>query len=390
MSVLTGAGVDRVFSGVKRNSTVYRFARGIFLIASLISAASALGIFLLGNRTLAMGLVSWALGAAFLLGLLLWRPTIQKTLPSTHMLLLVLLCLDIVLFARTIVSSNPYPSLLSPARTVLEYFIPRTEEPSRVMFLKQARPVLNEGMALDLQTTDGYDPLIVRRYVEFITRAVASDAHPDIHRIHLENYASRLVDFLNIRYILSPVNLHDPKLILRHRNALRLYENTAALPRAFVVDRIVVKKKEEALPYMGSPQFDPRREAVVEENILSPPVHHPSARPARVHFLSYRPNTISIQVEAPTKGLLVLSDVYYPGWHVTVDGKEEKILEVNYCFRGVPLTPGSHTIKFSFKPRSFRIGLGISLASLLLCLGGLIVSKRDGYLFPFRRNRYDL
>jgi len=69
---------------------------------------------------------------------------------------------------------------------------------------------------------------------------------------------------------------------------------------------------------------------------------------------------------------LVLSDTYYPGWEVYVDEKRDKIYKANYCFRAVALSKGKHKVKFAYNPLSFRIGLYVSLTTLLLIISFII------------------
>ena len=64
-------------------------------------------------------------------------------------------------------------------------------------------------------------------------------------------------------------------------------------------------------------------------------------------------------------GLLVLSDLYYPGWKAQVDGEDVDIERVDYLLRGVPLADGHHTVEFEYAPASWRIGWILSLAGLV-------------------------
>jgi uncharacterized membrane protein YfhO len=86
-----------------------------------------------------------------------------------------------------------------------------------------------------------------------------------------------------------------------------------------------------------------------------------------VAFLSESNNRLSIRVEAETGGILVLSDTYYPGWKVFVNGREEKIIRANYNFRGVVLRAGAHQVEFDYSPFSFKLGAGITLTGILFC-----------------------
>jgi uncharacterized membrane protein YfhO len=81
---------------------------------------------------------------------------------------------------------------------------------------------------------------------------------------------------------------------------------------------------------------------------------------------SYTPNTIEIDTQSECSSLLVLSDLYDPNWNAYVDGKEKEIIRTDYLLRGIPLPEGEHTISLEYEPSSFRIGLIISGATLLL------------------------
>jgi hypothetical protein len=70
-------------------------------------------------------------------------------------------------------------------------------------------------------------------------------------------------------------------------------------------------------------------------------------------------------------GWLVLADVNYPGWHVTVDGQPAPLYTAYALLRAVPLAAGSHTVRFAFQPLSVLLGAGVSGGALLL-VGGII------------------
>ena len=76
-----------------------------------------------------------------------------------------------------------------------------------------------------------------------------------------------------------------------------------------------------------------------------------------------------VAASAAAPALLVLSDAYSDGWQATVDGQDAPIYRANYAFRGVWLAPGDHTIIFTYRPRTFLIGGGVSAITLLLLAG---------------------
>ena len=73
--------------------------------------------------------------------------------------------------------------------------------------------------------------------------------------------------------------------------------------------------------------------------------------------------------------LLLLTDNYYPGWKAAVDREETEILRANYTFRAVPLTAGGHEVRFYYDPMSFKVGLIISVLSLVAL--GVLVKPRS-------------
>ncbi|MEE8385986.1 MAG: YfhO family protein, partial [Dehalococcoidia bacterium] len=80
----------------------------------------------------------------------------------------------------------------------------------------------------------------------------------------------------------------------------------------------------------------------------------------------YGPNEVRFVVHTDAPALLVLSDVFYPGWQGYLDGDETTIYRTDAAFRGVLVPPGDHQVRMRFFPRSFQAGL--VLAVLGLCL----------------------
>jgi len=81
-----------------------------------------------------------------------------------------------------------------------------------------------------------------------------------------------------------------------------------------------------------------------------------------------RPERIVAEMTSDSAGLLVLADLFYPGWTAEVDGRPAEILRADGVFRAVVLPPGSHRIVFRYRPLSLWIGGGLSAAALLVML----------------------
>jgi uncharacterized membrane protein YfhO len=101
----------------------------------------------------------------------------------------------------------------------------------------------------------------------------------------------------------------------------------------------------------------------------------PVAAGARV--LDERANDLTVGASVPDGGgyLLVL-DSFAPGWSVTVDGTGATVLRANALFRAVRLAPGSHLVVFRYRPLSFLMGAGVSVASGLVMLALWLVGRR--------------
>jgi hypothetical protein len=150
-----------------------------------------------------------------------------------------------------------------------------------------------------------------------------------------------------------------------------LYQSPRVLPRAYVAhDARVAPDADTALTWMLRGVFDPFRSAVLEEAGGSVPQPLSSGRPiAAAEITSYEPTRVEITARAEQPAYLVLTDTWYPGWEAEVDGRPVGIVRANYLFRAVPLEPGEHHVTFAYRPWSFRLGVGVSVLSLLVLLG---------------------
>jgi len=71
-----------------------------------------------------------------------------------------------------------------------------------------------------------------------------------------------------------------------------------------------------------------------------------------------------LTARARRRGLVVLTDLFYPGWKATVDGHDTTIQRVDDVYRGVPVGPGRHVVTFSYEPLSWRAGRDVTLVAL--------------------------
>jgi hypothetical protein len=184
-------------------------------------------------------------------------------------------------------------------------------------------------------------------------------------------------DLLNVRYSIKPVTAPDPGPIYKDAQ-WKVYENPNAYPRAWVVHQAVVAPSHEAaFQQLDRPGIDLRRVAVLEKplpRLFGPDIDADET----VHFHWYEPEKMAMEVKAGTAGLVVLSEMYYPGWVATVNGKAAPIYRVDGALRGVFVSGGTSRIELVYAPASFRIGALVSLLTLAFVIGGWIyLRKRD-------------
>jgi uncharacterized membrane protein YfhO len=99
----------------------------------------------------------------------------------------------------------------------------------------------------------------------------------------------------------------------------------------------------------------------------------------------YATDSVRIHTTASADAWLVLSDTYYPGWVASVDGQPTTVLRGDVLFRAVAVPAGDHDVEFRFEPASVRLGLAISVVSLLLLILALVASGVAGNVGRRRR-----
>jgi hypothetical protein len=145
------------------------------------------------------------------------------------------------------------------------------------------------------------------------------------------------------------------------------------LPRAYFVSRAFrAQTTAEVLNRLTSPDFDPHREVIIMDSENTLDIKNGSQQIAEIQPVDVKEqgfNRVSLSVDAPTAGFVVLTDTFYPGWQATIDGQSTDIWSANLAFRAVAVEGGKHEIVFDYRPRSFTVGLWISIMTLVIVVG---------------------
>ncbi len=176
------------------------------------------------------------------------------------------------------------------------------------------------------------------------------------------------------------LTLYEGELpFIRYRGefgGLHLYENGNVMPRAFLLrDAEAVEGLAEVIARLQD-GHDFRKTALTEEGVS---LRLSGDGDEGVRIVRYGPERIRIDVRSGG-GVLVLSDLYYPGWRVKVNGREKRIIKVFGLLRGVVLKPGRSEVLFYYQPWSFRGGVILSvLGALSLVIISLHGRRSRGY-----------
>jgi len=262
--------------------------------------------------------------------------------------------------------------LLFPKTPVIDFLLEqksRTNEPFRVE-LGEVIPQ-NFLMPYCLSTTSGYDALLPRQTGEFLSFLELGKISEKISRVQLiKNYDSPLFPIINTKYILAKKTNKEgvfspegkpPDLFLSPRYKLvfedrtvQVYEDNKFLPRAFWVHDFSESSEDGARSF-GEKKVD-----------FIPPL-----QPAKLDSLEWVENSPRKKVlvaQSDQPGFVFLSESYFPGWNVFVDGISVELLRANYNFQAVQIGGGKHLISFEYRPQSFRLGSLITLFSLVQLL----------------------
>jgi len=221
----------------------------------------------------------------------------------------------------------------------------------------------NEGMDFGLRSVVGYDPLVLRRYDEFVR------SWPDPR--------ARTYDLLNVGYLATyglrdfPEDGWPPSPQLVHQQwTVYVYERPAALPRAWVATESEVLDGPTILGRIREPSFDPLRTALVEEEVECDFALGADLSENAAEIVRYEANEIEVEVSG-SGGLLVLSEVYYPGWRATIDGSASQLLRTDYVLRGLCVPAGEHSVELVYDPPLLKVGLAVTgvTAALLVAVG---------------------
>lgn len=154
-----------------------------------------------------------------------------------------------------------------------------------------------------------------------------------------------------------------------------------AQPMLNLVAEALVLDATNAYRHVFSSGFDPQRQVVLAAP--APGLATPAAPgPGRILESQVTPHAIDATIESAGATFLTIAQSDDPGWHATLDGRSAPMLRANVAFQAIVIPEGRHQVKLRFRPRSFMVGAGVSLAAIIGAVVWLLAagkSRGQGY-----------
>lgn len=217
----------------------------------------------------------------------------------------------------------------------------------------------NEGLLTGLEDVVGSTPLQVQLFAD-LQAAEQRKELDELQRLAL----------LDVRYVLTKRELPQADgrfALLGTDGDLHLYRlsSDATLPRAWLVHGATQAAPGDELAALG--KLDVRQTALVDRPVGL--LQAGAATPGEgVAYVAYEPTRSVVRVMATRPGLVVFSEIWYPGWQATLDGQAAPIIRADHSFRAVAIPAGQHEIAMWYAPESLRQGITISAVAAACCL----------------------
>lgn len=224
------------------------------------------------------------------------------------------------------------------------------------------------------KSVGGYHAAKLRRYQEMIDHYIAPEMQVTFKEVAAAGGEMDSVDagklpvlnMLNTKYFIFPVNQQGQTAPIF---------NPYAYGNAWFVDKVqYVGNANEEIDGVG--KVDLKNTAIVDTKFkdalkgATEGLRSDSA--STIKLVSYAPNHLIYETLSPKDGVVVFSEIYYPGWQATIDGQPADIARANYILRAMNVPAGTHTIEMRFDPKSLHVTEGIAYTGLALMLIGII------------------
>ncbi|UVO78755.1 YfhO family protein [Bacteroides fragilis] len=224
------------------------------------------------------------------------------------------------------------------------------------------------------KSVGGYHAAKLRRYQEMIDHHIAKEMQAAYQEVataggQMDSVNAAkfpVLNMLNTKYFIFPAGQQGQTAPI---------ENPYTFGNAWFIDKIqYVNNANEEIDAIG--QVDLQQTAIVDSKFkeaLKGVNEGYKDSLSTIRLTSYEPNQLVYETSSPQDGIVVFSEIYYPGWTATIDGKPADIARADYILRAMNVPAGKHTIEMRFDPQSLHITEGIAYGAMALLLVGVII-----------------
>ena len=224
------------------------------------------------------------------------------------------------------------------------------------------------------KSVGGYHAAKLRRYQEMIDHHIVPEMKETYQAVataggqmdSVDASKFRVLNMLNTKYFIFPAGEQGQAVPVM---------NPYAYGNAWFVDKVqYVNNANEEIDALND--ILPTETAVVDVKFkeqLKGVTEGYKDSLSTIQLTSYEPNRLVYKASTPKDGVVVFSEIYYPGWQVTIDGQPVDIARADYILRAINMPAGEHTIEMWFDPQSIHVTESIAYAALALLLIGVMV-----------------
>ena len=224
------------------------------------------------------------------------------------------------------------------------------------------------------KSVGGYHAAKLRRYQEMIDHHIAKEMQAAYQEVataggQMDSVNAAkfpVLNMLNTKYFIFPAGQQGQTVPIK---------NPYTFGNAWFIDKIQYENNaNEEIDAIG--QVDLQQTAIVDSKFkeaLKGVNEGYKDSLSTIRLTSYEPNQLVYETSSPQDGIVVFSEIYYPGWTATIDGKPADIARADYILRAMNVPAGKHTIEMRFDPQSLHITEGIAYGAMALLLVGVII-----------------
>lgn len=216
----------------------------------------------------------------------------------------------------------------------------------------------------NLPSVEGYDPLYIGRYGEFIRASIDGKIRPAERSVvkldRKGKYTDRVIDLLGVEIVFHPIAdtnqswaypvWADPERFeeVYKDNKFQVFRNNTAISRGTVYyDVEVITDAKDILERFYSEDFDFRNALILEKDPGL--VKSEKNTKGEIELAKDDAQHIIFRVKTDREGMLFLSDNFYPGWRASVNGEDVEVYRANYAFRAVKVPVGESVVEFYYR-----------------------------------------